>query len=285
MGRSIQFWPLWWTPFGIPGLPLGPPTRDYLVQIGKGWGNSPWRAHPDPTVSLAMVSPKNSVMFTHRITSNNTEKAMTLCTNSLSTPWILRLSLSCFCGSVGKVWGHLGQVTFWVACKGPGREEALSDFDPLKKTSTFEFVPHPAQGVHTLIRWSLAWDALTCALPHVRNRTSLACCGATWWEGEVGLHQPKLRTSPRASQGTGGRKGCCSKLPPVPPHCLGRWPLHPPQLSFQGSGALANTPGVTTWMLGLISARLVGDCPMVRATSPEEGKWVAPSRGEQCRCE
>ena len=130
---------------------------------------------------------------------------------------------------------------------------------PLEKTSTFEFAPHPAQGVHTQTRWSLAWGDLTYPLPHARNHMSLAHHGAAQWEGEVGPHWPRLRTSCLGQPGPRGQEGVLLWVPPAPPHCLGRWPLHPPRLSFQGSGALANTPGVATWMLGLISARLTGN--------------------------
>ena len=153
------------------------------------------------------------------------------------------------------MWGHSKQVTVWVAHNGSDQEAAPSDFALAKKPSAFDFAPHPAWGTHTPTRWSLAWGTLTCPLPHARNCTSLAHCGATWWEGKVGPHQPKLWTGP------GGWKGHCSKLPSAPPHCLGRWPLHPPWLTFQGSGALANTPGVATSTLGLISAKLAGDLP------------------------
>ena len=93
-----------------------------------------------------MVSPQNSPMFAHRLTSNNIKKAMTPCTNPLSTPWILRLSLSCFCVSMEEVWGHPRQVIVWVAHEGPGWEEARNDFAPAKKTSTFNFAPSPYPG-------------------------------------------------------------------------------------------------------------------------------------------
>ena len=113
-----------------------------------------------------------------------------------------------------KVWGHLGHWTVWVGCKRPGWEEALSDFGPLKKTSTFEFVPHPAQGVHTQTRWSLAWGDLTYPLPHARNHVSLAHHGAAQWEGEVGPHWPRLRTSCLGQSGPRGQEGMLFWAPP-----------------------------------------------------------------------
>ena len=88
---------------------------------------------------------------------------------------------------------------------------------------------------------------LKCPLSPTRNHVSLAHCGATWWKGEVEPPQPKLWTSPLASQGPGGRKGHCSEFLPASPHCLGRMQLHLPCLSFQGSVALPNTLGVATW--------------------------------------
>ena len=45
-------------------------------------------------------------------------------------------------------------------------------------------------------------------------------------------------------------------------------PLHPPRLTFQGSWALANTPGIATSMLGLIFTRLTEDLSQTKEHLP-----------------
>ena len=79
-----------------------------------------------------------------------------------------------------------------------------------------------AQGVHTPTRWSLAWGTLTCPVPHARNCTFLAHCGAAWWEGEVGPHQPKLGTSPLGQPGSRGWEGVLLWAPPSTPSLSGQ---------------------------------------------------------------
>ena len=73
------FYPSDGPPLWAPRTPLlgVQSTQDYLGQIGEGWGNSPQRARPDPTASLAVVSPQNLAMFACRIMSNNKEGAKT----------------------------------------------------------------------------------------------------------------------------------------------------------------------------------------------------------------
>ena len=139
---------------------------------------------------------------------------------------------------------------------------------PGKKTLNFWLCPSLCLG------YSYPSNMVSClGCPDMSPTTHKKPCisSTLWglrWEGEVGPHQSKLWTSPLGQPGPRGLEGALLWAPPAPPHCLGRWPLHPPWLTFQGSGALANTPGVATSMLGLISAKLIGDLPQTKEYLP-----------------
>ena len=85
--------------------------------------------------------------------------------------------------------------------------------------------------------------------PHARNHTSLAHCGATWWEGEVGPSAKTLDLSPGpATAGTA-------------------------LSSLRGLGPWQTPQGVSTSMLPVISAKLTGDLPLTKEHLPWR-QWV-----------
>ena len=169
-------------------------------------------------------------------------------------------------------------MTIWVVHNGPGQEGNPSNFaTPQKIPQLLTLPPHPAKGIHTPTRWSLAWGTLTCPLPPTRNCGSLACHGVAQWEGP---YQQKLWTSLLGQPGSRGQDRVLFWPPTSIPSLSGQELTPSPCLIFQGAGARANIPGVpegVDWS----QSNLQRTCSRVGSTSPKDRKWMAPSPAEQ----
>ena len=103
------------TNLGLPGLDRGRVGQQSLKVAERSHG---WFLHDEPLKFDGVYLQESSGAINER-----RQRPLPL-HKALSAPWILRLYLSCFHGSVEEMWGHPRQVAIWVVQEGPGWEGA-----------------------------------------------------------------------------------------------------------------------------------------------------------------